>query len=273
MQEPGPNPFHEHMPRQALALAGWLLFWLALEAGLRAHGMQGPRQLGVLLAVLAAFGAIARLGCPGPAFRLLTSVRFAVTQGLFLAAAVLGAALAGPGILRGLWFCALLALLALSMLTVSWKRRPYDLARTGFLLVHVAPALILLGALWGRCAGVRARAVLRVGSATDTFQRIGEPGSWHLPGRLRLEVEPGERTTLVLQDPQHRELARGWAGVPLRGGGYAFHSLPEPSGGWAVQVVRAPGLWLVQSGCASLLLGCAWMFYLKPVLKRRQSRP
>jgi hypothetical protein len=71
------------------------------------------------------------------------------------------------------------------MLTVTWKRRPYDLARAGFLLVHTAPSMILLGALWGRLQG--------------------------------------------------------------------------------------QGSWLVRIGCASLLLGSAWMFYLKPPLKRRQA--
>jgi hypothetical protein len=34
-----------------------------------------------------------------------------------------------------------------------------------------------------------------------------------------------------------------------------------------------PGAWLIRTGCACFLLGCVWMFYLKPRLKRREARP
>jgi hypothetical protein len=182
-----PNPYHEHMPRQAAAMAGWVLFWMALEQVLSGLGLEGRRQLALFLAGLAGIGAAGFLAAPAWLFNLLTSVRFALTQGAFLIAAVL---LAGPDGPRGLWFCALLALLAASMLAVTWKRRPYDLAWAGFLLVHTAPTLVLLGALWNRFAGA-----------------------------------------------------------------------------------GAPGRWLIGTGCAGFLIGCAWMFYLKPVLKRRGARP
>lgn len=71
--------------------------------------------------------------------RLLTSVPFAAFQlGLL---AVLSAA----GVRGGLPFQALVTLLLASTLTIAWKRRPYDRARLGFLLVHAGPALILAG--------------------------------------------------------------------------------------------------------------------------------
>jgi hypothetical protein len=183
------TPFHEHMPRQALALAGWVLFWMALEALLRALGLEGHRQLAPFLAILAGIGAAAGLAAPRWMFDLLTSVRFALTQGGFLIAAVLAAR--AVEVWHSLWFCALLASMDASMLAVAWKRRPYDLARAGFLLVHTAPSLVLLGALW-ECA---------------------------------------------------------------------------------FPAARQPGLWLIGTGCGGFLLGCAWMFYLKPVLKRRGARP
>jgi hypothetical protein len=196
MPAPAGNPFHEHIPRQALALAGWVGFWAGLEALLRAQGLEERRQCLVFLAALAAAGLAALLTARPWLFRLFTSVRFAVTQGVFLGAAVaLGMAATRAGgpealraeaLFRSLWFCALLAVLAGSMLAVTWKRRPYNLARTGFLLVHVAPSLILLGGLCRRFA-------------------------------------------------------------------------------------PAAGAWLVQAGCACLVIGCAWMFYLKPWLKRRES--
>ena len=185
-----PNPFHENLPRQFLALAGWVLCWIALEALLRGLGLEGRPRLGLFLALLAGTGAAGRLAAPDWLFNLLTSVRFAVAQGAFLILAVLTALATGPEVLDSLWFFALLAVLAASMLAVTWKRRPYDRARAGFLLVHTAPTLVLLGALWRRFAGT-----------------------------------------------------------------------------------GAPAGWLMRVGCAGFLIGCAWMFYLKPVLKRREARP
>ncbi len=265
------NPFHEHMPRQALALIGWMLGWMVLEHLLRGQGLEGRRQLGLFLAVLALLGAGTALMARRWLFDLLTSVRFAVTQGAFLCAAVLLAMATGPELFGSLWFCALLALLAASMLAVTWKRRPYDFARLGFLLVHTAPTLVLLGALWGRFYGVRARAVLHAGAAVDTLQRIGEPGRIQ-PG-FRLRLEPAR--TIVILDGQDRELARGGIPfqVPMRFRGYRLYQSQDTPDSCLVKLVRQPGLWLVQAGCAGFLLGCGWMFYLKPVLKRRQARP
>ena len=99
-----------------------------------------------------------------------------------------------------------------------------------------------------------------------------------LPGlRLRLEPKPPEavRTTLVILDAQDRELARRWIhfSAPMRFRGFTFHPSQVAPESCAIEVVREPGLWLVETGCASFLLGCAWMFYLKPVLKRREARP
>jgi hypothetical protein len=264
------NPFHEHMPRQALALAGWVLGWMASEHLMRGQGLDGRRQLGLFLAVLALIGAGAGLATRRWLFDLLTSVRFAVTQGVFLCAAALLAMATGPELYGSLGFCALLAVLAASMLAVTWKRRPYDFPRLGFLLVHTAPALVLLGALWGRFDGVRAQAILHAGAAVDTWQRIDDPGRFQ-PG-FRLRLEPA---AIVVLDGQDRELAR--AGLPfqapLRFRGYRLYQSQDAPDACVIRLVRQPGLWLVQTGCASFLLGCAWMFYLKPLLKRRQARP
>ena len=89
------SPFHEHMPRQALALAGWIGCWMVLEHLLRARGLEGRTQLAVFLAALAVIGGGAALVARRWVFRLLTSVRFAVTQGTFLIAAVALAMAAG----------------------------------------------------------------------------------------------------------------------------------------------------------------------------------
>ena len=57
----------------------------------------------------------------------------------------------------------LVPLLCLCALTVAWNRRPYDRARLGFLLVHLAPALIVLGLLGPRWAAWPAVVFLALG--------------------------------------------------------------------------------------------------------------
>lgn len=202
----GAEPFHENLPRQLLALAAWAGLWLALEALFRRSGLDDRQQLAAQLGILAAGGVALALAAAQPLARLLTSVRFAVAQGVLLVGATLVAALAAaPGQAPGagapwpaqhpcdrLWFSALLALLAVSALAVTWKRRPFNLTRMGFLLVHLAPSVVLLGALWGRFEGVRARVRLEPGAAVD--QLIPAPGRkpFRLPGfSLRLEPAAG----------------------------------------------------------------------------------
>jgi hypothetical protein len=272
------QPFHEDIPRQVMALAAWAGFWMLAEWALRRRGLDDRRALLAFLALLAPMALGGVLWARGWLFRLFTSVRFAVAQGGFLAAAVLLAtALRAGGLPRRLWFCALLAVLAAAMLTVTWKRRPYDLARAGFLLVHVAPALVLAGALWGRLGGVQAWGGLASGATLDSLYRVGEPGLVRLPGfRLGLERRGPRGPEVLVLDPEGRELARKCVspGDPLRFRGYEIRPSvlrPDDAAAAGIEVLRDPGRWLVQAGLASLLLGCAWMFYLKPVLKRRRA--
>jgi hypothetical protein len=187
----------DSLPRQALALAAWAGSWTAAEAVLARLGLGPGPRLAVFLAGLAALAGALALGARAWTRRLLVSVKFAVAQGSFLAAAALLGLMARrrPGGPAGwpfhtLAFAALLALLAASALAITWQRRPYPWSRVGFLLTHLAPAVVLAGLLAGA-----------------------------LPGGA--------------------------------GAGRA----------------------LVRAGWVCLLTGCAWMFYLKPVLKRREGRP
>ena len=92
---------------------------------------------------------------------------------------------------------------------------------------------------------------------------------------LREDLDPrGFRSTLVLVDTQGRELARQEVGVnePLVYGGLTFRQSPHPSQdpqASVLLVVAEPGVWGVWLGCGMLVLGVAWMFYLKPWLKGR----
>ena len=200
-------PLHESLPRQGLALAGWIGFWMAAEYLLRRWGLDPRQQLMAQLAALAAATLAGILAARAWLFRLATSVRFALAQGAFLIGAV-AAATRHREVFRSLWFGALLAALAGSMLAVTWKRRPYTLARLGFLLVHVAPSLVFLGLLWGRLAGVRTREPLRAGATLEALHT--DRGPLRLPGfRLRLE-----RCDRVTGDPGLRVYARIPPGPP-----------------------------------------------------------
>jgi hypothetical protein len=196
---PGAPTAPESLPRQLLGLVAWVGSWLLLEALFRGRGLEDRQQLLAQLGILVVAGGFTALAVPARLNRLLTSVRFAVAQGLFLLAAVLLPALAGragvslPWPLQEpfarLWGGALLALLSVSALAVAWKRRPYDAARLGFLLVHAAPALLLLGILWGRWDGFRGQARLLPGATVERLEGAAAP----LPGfALRLEPAAAE---------------------------------------------------------------------------------
>ena len=136
------------------------------------------------------------------AFELFTSVPFAVTQVVFLAMSVMLGTLVlqelkwteytslygakwwggvplflvrhahADDVYHSLWFYGLFLILSLSTLSVAWKRRPYPLPKFGFLLVHIAPALILAGGLMGKYGFVRAFNEIRQGEPTSVFWRV-----------------------------------------------------------------------------------------------------
>lgn len=188
--------FHQKSGLHLVALICWAAAWMLAQSLFDAKGF-GSKQQVMTFAVLATvvYGAafIARRDW---FYQLLTSVQFAVSQLLLMALAVaLGtlipqgeapdfyASTYGPFLQRlvlwthaaelyhSLWFCALLSLLALSMVAVAWKRRPYPAHRVGFLLVHLSTSVILLGALWGAYSSVRAHHELREGESTATFYK------------------------------------------------------------------------------------------------------
>ncbi|MBL0212138.1 MAG: cytochrome c biogenesis protein ResB [Holophagaceae bacterium] len=199
-------------------MLGWIIAWMAVQSLLDLKGFSARQQVAAFMAFAAAIYGAAFLVRRDGFYQLLTSVPFAVSQMCCMAlAVVLGTVVVqdetpdfyarfyGPSVRKliawthsadlyhSLWFYALLSLLALSMLAVAWKRRPYPAHRIGFLLVHVSTTVILLGALWGRFSHVRAFNELRAGEPTNTFYKMKhmrpDPGKpYPLPGfRLQLD--------------------------------------------------------------------------------------
>lgn len=155
-------PRDRNVPLQALLLLAGAALLEALGAGLPRAGIGASSGL---LAGLVACGAALALGGRS-SFNLATGLPFAVAQILVLA---LIATAAGAGTLadplRRPGVHALLVLLAFSALAVAWKRRPYRPSRIGFLLAHVAPALLAAAAIWIGLAGPGpgSRLLLRTG--------------------------------------------------------------------------------------------------------------
>ncbi len=224
------KPFHLNHGLQIAALLFWVVGWMLVESLLDRNGFKARQQVAAFAALLAGLGGTAFLLRRQACFQLLTSVPFAISQVLFMAMALVVGTLVvqqagpadyarhyGPGTLKflawthvtdlyhSLGFYALLSLLALSMLCVAWKRRPYPAHRLGFLLVHVSTSLILLGALWGKFSAVRAYAELRAGEPVGRFFRTkgsqaDRSDAYVLPGfRLRLD-----RFTTETYDPEFK---------------------------------------------------------------------
>ena len=217
-------PIERNFALQAVAIFAWCLAWMAVQTLLERKGATPQQQVTLFMGAGLVFLGGFFLAARRRAFELFTAVPFAVTQVVFLAMSVLLGTLVlqelkwseyqslygakGWGALplflvkhahagdtyHSLWFYGLMLLISLSTLLVAWKRRPYTLPRFGFLLVHIAPALILAGGLVGKYGFVRAFNEIKQGEPTDAFWRVKgpNPNDWHerydLPGfRLRLD--------------------------------------------------------------------------------------
>ena len=194
---PAAKPFHQNSKLQILALVLWVAVWMAAQSLLNEKGFSAKQQVTAFMALAAAIYGAAFLMRREQFYQLLTSVQFAVSQILLMALAVIMGTLIlqnespefherfyghfvrksilwthSADLYGSLWFYALLSLLALSMLAVAWKRRPYPAHRIGFLLVHISTSVILLGGLWGKYGYVRAFNELRAEEPTSTFYKM-----------------------------------------------------------------------------------------------------
>ncbi len=194
---PAAKPFHQNSKLQILALVLWAAVWMVAQSLLNEKGFSAKQQVTAFMALAAAIYGAAFIVYRERFYQLLTSVQFAVSQILLIALAVIMGTVIlqdespefyerfyghfvrkfilwthSADLYHSLWFYALLSLLALSMLAVAWKRRPYPTHRIGFLLVHVSTSVILLGGLWGKYGYVRAFNELRTGEPTNTFYKM-----------------------------------------------------------------------------------------------------
>lgn len=188
---PAPEPlrlgWNGPLSTSAVKLALLLLAGCAatswLEAGLRSAGLAPRPQLFAVLGAALLAGATAARG--GGMFRLLSGLPFAIAQISALSGVALAASAAKhwPAAKSALGWAmepfdrlgiqALLALLALSTLAVAWKRRPYRPSRFGFLMVHLAPSLLLLGAFWNGVAGQREVLIATAGATVPLPAGLG----------------------------------------------------------------------------------------------------
>ncbi len=198
------NPFHQRSIPQIVALIIWAVLWMLMESLLNKQGLSAKQQVTAFLALASAIYGATFIVRRGWFYQLLTSVSFAVSQLFIMALAVVVRTVIvqdespdfygrfygsfvrklifwthSEDLYCSLWFSALLSLLALSMLAVAWKRRPYPAHRIGFLLVHISMPVILLGALWGKFGYVRAFQELKAGEPTTEFYKMNnlQPGS------------------------------------------------------------------------------------------------
>lgn len=218
------EPLERNFVLQALALVAWCLAWMAAQTLLERQGATAQHQVTVFMAVSLVFLGGFFLTARRRAFELFTSVPFAVTQMVLLAMSVLLGTLVlqelkwteysalygakwwggvplflvrhahADDVYHSLWFYGLLLIISLCTLLVAWKRRPYPLPKFGFLLVHIAPALILAGGLMGKYGFVRAFNEIHQGEPASVFWRVKgpDPNDWKdaygLPGfRVKLE--------------------------------------------------------------------------------------
>lgn len=194
---PTAKPFHQNFSLQIMALVLWVVLWMLIQSLLNAKGLDAKQQVTTFLAMASAIFGGTFLARRGWSYQLLTSVPFAISQMFILGLAVaMGAVILqdespdfygrfygtfarkvifwthASDLFNSLWFYALLSLLALSMLAVAWKRRPYPAHRFGFLLVHLSTSVILLGSLWGKYSYVCAFNELKAGKPTATFYKL-----------------------------------------------------------------------------------------------------
>ncbi|HZU53516.1 MAG TPA: cytochrome c biogenesis protein ResB [Holophagaceae bacterium] len=204
------EPLERNFLLQALALVAWCLAWMAAQTLLERSHATPQHQVTVFMGVSLALLGGAFLLFRAKAFSLFTSVPFAITQMVLLAMSVLlgtlvlqelkwteytslyGAKWWGglplflvrhghvDDVYHSLWFYGLLLIISLCTLLVAWKRRPYTLPKFGFLLVHIAPTLILAGGLMGKYGFVRAFNEIHQGEPASVFWRVKgpDPNDW-----------------------------------------------------------------------------------------------
>ncbi|MFM8430164.1 MAG: cytochrome c biogenesis protein ResB, partial [Holophagaceae bacterium] len=84
------------------------------------------------------------------------------------------------------------------------------------------------------------------------------------------------RSKITLIDPSGKTLAQKEISVndPLVYKGLWFYQSnynPEDPTVSGIMVVYEPGLWVTYLGFAMIVIGTIWMFYLKPIIKKRQG--
>ncbi len=227
--------FHENILEQVFALILWVCLWVLFQHLCNSLKWNDVQQVSSFLAGLIIITGLVIGLAPSWTYRLLTSVPFAISQLTFMAAATaLGTLILQElkfseyldlyssvwwgdwalflvkyafayDLYRSLWFLSLMALLSASTLAVAWKRRPYNLARAGFLIVHLATTVILLGGLIGKFGFVRAFNELKQNQPVSVFWKVKgpDPNDWKNPFTLPFNVRL-DQFEVIKNDPEYR---------------------------------------------------------------------
>lgn len=227
--------FRDNILQQNLALIIWVCLWILIQHLFNSLQWNDVQQISGFLAVLIIITGLVIGFASTWTYKLLTSIPFAISQLVFIAAAtalgtlilqelkfseyldLYGSVWWGDlalllvkyafayDLYRSLWFLSLLALLSASTLAVAWKRRPYTLPRGGFLLVHLATSVILLGGLLGKYGFVRAFNELKQNQPVSIFWKVKgpDPGDWKNPFSLPFFIRL-DQFEVVKHDPEYR---------------------------------------------------------------------
>jgi len=198
------------------------------------------------------------------------------------------------------WFDSLIGLLALNLIGCTLRRAPFKPHQAGWITTHIALLIIMAGAVVTHRFGIQGRMVIPEGETESVFYEetvdrqtletvSGRP--LQLPFELRLIAfdqlfYPGSGQTKLFRsrvqvfDSQSGDTLSHDVVLnhPLVRHGFkisqsSFFELPNGQTATVLGVSYDPGIPLLYTGGALLILGMIGIFFVKPYLKKRFPVP
>lgn len=183
------------------------------------------------------------------------------------------------------WFTALLGLLALNILCCSLERFSLRIGRIGAEMAHLGLVLTLLGGAITCGFGQRGAMTLRVGEESSRFGGSAAP---QLDFAIRLndfklgidystgfeQISDFASTVAVIEGGRTVLTKTIRVNDPLRYKGYSFFQSqynPEDLQWTGLEVVRDPGVPLVNIGFCLIIIGVIISFYVRPYFESAEA--